>query len=87
MEVCWKTDCTNLPPGGVLGFLPMHKFGPRYKLLPAPSLRVAGLLTYHLQCLPLSAARGPLPGGASPATRTQSCTENVTSSWPRLFAL
>ena len=83
--VWWQTNCTNVPPGWLLGCLPMHKSGPRYKLLPAPCLRVAGLLTYHLQCLSLSAGRGPLPGGTSPATRTQSCTQNVTSSWPRLF--
>lgn len=78
-------NCTNVPPAGLLGSLAMNKSGPRYELLPAPSLRVAGLLTYHLQCLPLSAGRGPLPGGASPATRTQSCVQNVTSSWPCLF--
>jgi hypothetical protein len=81
LVVCWQTNCTNVPPAGLLGSLPMHKSGPRYKLLPAPCLRVAGLLSYHLQCLPLSAGWGPLPGGASPATRTQ----NVTSSWPCLF--
>ena len=46
--VCWQTNRTNVPPGGLLVSLPMHKPGPRYKLLLAPCLLVAGILTYHL---------------------------------------